>query len=349
MPDVLPWLKLWVDMPMDIKIRQLDAIEKWIWTALMCMTRRSPKAPAIWTHELDEKGRPKEDTELKPATIQDITKIAKVGDEYWLGKHELKFQGTFRELYTKKEFLIYLALEHFKLLDMVTENSRKVFTLKNFTRRQFFQTDPELDISETGRKRIKKIEKTKRIKKNRKGPGSGKPRTEEGLAIYEVYEHWLAVMEKPRAYLTDARKTKIFARLKEGYSVQDLKDAIDGCKSSEWHMGENDRGTVYNDLELIVRNGSKVEAFMARLQKKSGGLKHVHGKPSNRFVDPKDQGAQTNDAEAERRLEELSAFGEDPVPELPAGSEGEVHASESGEVEQAGEDPGGKGHPPKDV
>lgn len=349
MPDVLPWLKLWVDMPMDIKIRQLDAIEKWIWTALMCMTRRSPKAPAIWTHELDEKGRPKEDTELKPATIQDITKIAKVGDEYWLPKHELKFQGTFRELYTKKEFLIYLALEHFKLLDMVTENSRNVFALKNFTRRQFFQSDPELDISETGRKRTKKIEKTKRIKKNRKGPGSGKPRSEEGLAIYEVYEHWLAVMEKPRAFLTEARKTKILARLKEGYSVQDLKDAIDGCKSSEWHMGENDRGTVYNDLELIVRNGAKVEAFMGRLQKKTGGLKHVQGKPSNRFVASQDQGAPANDAEAEKRLEELSAFGKDQVPKLHEGTTGEVHGSGRDKVGGAGEDPDGQGHPPEDV
>jgi len=351
MPDLLPWLKLWVDMPMDIKIRQLDAIEKWIWTALLCLTRRSPKAPEIWTHDLDEKGRPNEDTKLRPATIADIAKIANVDTEYWIGKHELKYQGTHREVYTKKEFLIWLAIEHFKTLDMVEQNRANVLSIKNFTKRQFFQTDPELDIPTVGRKKREKSKKRERSKKNRKGPGSGKPKTEEGLAVYEVYEHWLSVMEKPRAFLTDARKRKILKRLSEGYSVQDLKDAIDGCRASAFHMGENERGTIYNDLELICRNGQKVESFIARLQhnRSQGGLTHVHGKPSNRLLAPQDQGTPTNDAEAERRLEELREFGRPEVPDVQRPAADPVHEAGPGGDPEPGKDGGEGDRQPEDV
>lgn len=76
-----------------------------------------------------------------------------------------------------------------------------------------------------------------------------------------VFEHWKQVMDKPQSVCDDKRRRAIKARLVD-YSVDDLKLAIDGCRVSAFHMGENDRHTPYNDIELICRNSTKVEFFM---------------------------------------------------------------------------------------
>ncbi|HKJ87587.1 MAG TPA: hypothetical protein VKA48_03680 [Gammaproteobacteria bacterium] len=81
----------------------------------------------------------------------------------------------------------------------------------------------------------------------------------------EVFDYWVQRMQKgPQTKFTRDRKQKVEARLRERYSVEDLKQAIDGCASSAFHQGENDEGKTYNDLELICRKGSKVEQFMER-------------------------------------------------------------------------------------
>lgn len=54
----------------------------------------------------------------------------------------------------------------------------------------------------------------------------------------------------------------IQTRLSEGFTVQDLCDAIDGNHRSPFHCGENDRGTKYHGLELIFRDASKVQTFV---------------------------------------------------------------------------------------
>ena len=350
-----PWLKVWTGMPSDIKIRQLDVIEKWIWTALLCMCQRSLKQPEVWTQKIDLRGRPDPDSDWKPATIIDLSRVVAIDPEFWLQKHELKFNSTYREHYTKMEFLAFLAVEHFKALGMVTESDRGTLSVVKFTKRQFLDVDevepveatptpteaplgpsptppPCIPLSccvtpgtehklgeEEGGSGGKK-ENPPKVQKTKRGPGSGKPRTEKGLAIYEVFDHWVKVMEKPKALLGKDRKKAIEARLNEGYSVEDLKKAIDGCRSSAFHMGENERSTVYNDLELICRNGRKVEQFIARLQR-HGGIRYVGGKPSNRYLG-QDQGAPADDPEARRRLEELRELGRDEVPAVRKDAEG---------------------------
>lgn len=77
----------------------------------------------------------------------------------------------------------------------------------------------------------------------------------------EVFEHWVAVMgmDPQRTKLTTQRASKVNARLKEGYTVDRLKAAIEGCRRSDWHMGANDDGRPQNDLEQICRSGGHVE------------------------------------------------------------------------------------------
>ncbi|GAG21175.1 unnamed protein product, partial [marine sediment metagenome] len=78
-----------------------------------------------------------------------------------------------------------------------------------------------------------------------------------------VFEHWKRVMGHPTAKFTRERRAKVKARLAEGYTLQQLTAAVDGCRASAHHMGRNDSGTVYDDLELICRNGGKVEGFLS--------------------------------------------------------------------------------------
>ena len=80
--------------------------------------------------------------------------------------------------------------------------------------------------------------------------------------VMSVYRHWQEVMDLPQSRLTDKRRRAVVARFKEGYSVRELKEAIDGCSVTPWNMGDNPRDRKYNDLELICRNGDNVERFV---------------------------------------------------------------------------------------
>lgn len=77
-----------------------------------------------------------------------------------------------------------------------------------------------------------------------------------------VFEHWRTVLAKNSRTAFDAkRKGAVKARLKDGYTVEDLKRAIDGCSKTPHNQGNNDRGEKFDDLELICRNASNVDRF----------------------------------------------------------------------------------------
>ncbi len=87
--------------------------------------------------------------------------------------------------------------------------------------------------------------------------------------VADVFAHWQAVMGHATAKLTPGRRKCIDARLRDGYTPDQLKQAVDGCKSSAYHQGSNDRQAVYDDLTLICRSGEKVEQFLGYLRKPS--------------------------------------------------------------------------------
>lgn len=88
------------------------------------------------------------------------------------------------------------------------------------------------------------------------------------VRVSEVFDYWARELGHERAKLTSDRRRKVSARLAEGYTVAQLKAAIDGIKNSPHHMGKNDQGVVYDDLELICRSGSHVERFAAMKARK---------------------------------------------------------------------------------
>lgn len=78
----------------------------------------------------------------------------------------------------------------------------------------------------------------------------------------QVFNHWKLAMKHPNAKFTPERRRRVEARLREGYTVDELKAAIDGCLLSTFHQGGNTDGKVFDDLELICRDGKHVEQFL---------------------------------------------------------------------------------------
>lgn len=84
---------------------------------------------------------------------------------------------------------------------------------------------------------------------------------------YQVFEHWRQTLNHPSAKPTPDRKRAIAKALKY-YKVIDLQLAISGCKLSDYHMGKNESQTVYDSIELILRNSKNIESFIAKTGKR---------------------------------------------------------------------------------
>lgn len=85
----------------------------------------------------------------------------------------------------------------------------------------------------------------------------------ESIEAMSILNLWRDVMETPNSKPSPTRLNKIKARLKEGYTKEDIENAIRGCATSKFHMGDNDQKQKHNDLTLICRDGTFVEKFMA--------------------------------------------------------------------------------------
>jgi uncharacterized protein YdaU (DUF1376 family) len=79
--------------------------------------------------------------------------------------------------------------------------------------------------------------------------------------VKTVFSYWQTKRGHDRAKLDDKRSKAIRARLKDGYSAEDLCRAVDGIAKSAHHMGQNDSRTVYDDIELICRTAANVDKF----------------------------------------------------------------------------------------
>lgn len=81
-------------------------------------------------------------------------------------------------------------------------------------------------------------------------------------AVEEVFDFWQKALSNGRSRLDDKRRRLIGARLKDGYSVEDLQLAVMGCRASDWHNGDNDRHQRYVGIELICRDAEHVDRFI---------------------------------------------------------------------------------------
>lgn len=87
--------------------------------------------------------------------------------------------------------------------------------------------------------------------------------TSDVSPVDSIFNHWKARMNHPRARLDDKRKKLIRAALKLGYSETELITAVNGCAKSPYHMAQDGRNTtVYDDIELILRDAKHIDQFL---------------------------------------------------------------------------------------
>lgn len=78
----------------------------------------------------------------------------------------------------------------------------------------------------------------------------------------DIFEYWVLVMKKTSSTkLSPKRKKAVEARLKDGYEMEEIKQAIFNCSNTPHNMGFNDRNQKFDDLELICRNAENLERF----------------------------------------------------------------------------------------
>lgn len=82
--------------------------------------------------------------------------------------------------------------------------------------------------------------------------------SEPSTSIEKVFEHWKREWKHANAKL-DGKRTKAIREALKSYPLETLCKAITGYKNSPHHMGNNERKTVYDDIELFLRDAKHIE------------------------------------------------------------------------------------------
>lgn len=117
---------------------------------------------------------------------------------------------------------------------------------------------------DTSRGRVPPAVNEEERKKDASHPTSSasRPDTDDRHRVSrELFDYWRHACGHRDALPSKDRLSAIGARLREGYREQDIRRAIDGAARAPF---VNANGKHFDELELICRNGSKLEDFMAR-------------------------------------------------------------------------------------
>lgn len=199
------------------------------------------------------------------------------------------------------KFLDNLEKEH-----MITQKRNTRFTLITICNYDKFQGDS--DGAGTAKEQLREQQKNNRrtaegtteehnirIKECKEGKECKKVKEIKDpsrVSAVEVFDYWREVMKTPRSQLGKERKRLIKERLQEGYSVEDLKLAVDGCAKTPWNMGINPSEKEYKDIALICRSASNIDRFIGNFTQpprvgegKSAAQSAAEAQETGRFIE----------------------------------------------------------------
>jgi hypothetical protein len=92
--------------------------------------------------------------------------------------------------------------------------------------------------------------------------------------VQEVFDLWVELHRngtRGRRPVLDANRRKLIIKALHNYGREACLNAIRGCSVSPFHQGENARGKKYDDIELILRDATKIEKFGQIWEEKNTG------------------------------------------------------------------------------
>jgi hypothetical protein len=85
--------------------------------------------------------------------------------------------------------------------------------------------------------------------------------------VSELFAYWRQQCGHAHAKLSPGRRRKIAGRLREGFTPQQIREAIDGAAVGAF---VGDTGKRFDDVELICRSAEKLESFIGRKANEGG-------------------------------------------------------------------------------
>lgn len=168
-------------------------------------------------------------------------------------------------------------LEKLGMLTIKPTTKYSIFSITNWSKYQ--QDNQQVTNSQpTANQQVTTNNNVKKEKNEQEGKEISNLPAKAGASssseVKEIFDYWIQVMGKDgKSKLTKEREGAVKARLKDGYTVDQIKLAIYGCSVTPHNMGQNDNGKPYNDLELICRKGSNVERFAENANHQQTGQK----------------------------------------------------------------------------
>lgn len=210
----------------------------------------------LWT-VADDSGRARGNSRVLASLLYPYDDDAKDLIESWLA--ELESVDAIRRYAVGSE--TYLEIENWSKHQKIDKPSPSKFPSFDEGSRVFAK--PREDSSADLGSRIGRERKGEEGKgEDRDRSLSTAPSAPDRAVVERVFEHWRATHNHPQARL-DERRRKIIRAALASYSESALCESIAGYRNSPHHMGQNDRGTVYDSIELLLRDAKHIDAGLA--------------------------------------------------------------------------------------
>lgn len=245
MQEDIGWIKLHRSLMSSATFKKLTAIQKLIAIYIILNANHQD---GYWFDSY--KGQ-----EVLVKRGQLVTSIHKIRAD-WFGNEDLI---TERKIRTTLEKLIRLGF-----LTKETTNAYTLINVCNYDRYQGRDvkfdkvsdnemTNDSQSIDECLSNRCQQtiIEKNKKNEKNKK-------------ECQEIFDHYCNVFSGlySRLTLTAKRMDLINERLEHGFTVDQIKKAINNIRTSSFHCGENDKGLFYATIDYTCRSDENLEKWI---------------------------------------------------------------------------------------
>jgi hypothetical protein len=150
-------------------------------------------------------------------------------------------------------------------------------------------------------------------------------RSTEVLEVFEHYRECGHPTAHPKPKSTSKEWKAIRSRIADGYTVDDLKKAIDGMHMTPHNLGENERGQLYLGLELCMRTEGQVERFRETSEHGPPARKQILSKQDQSFMNALQHAEKFNAEVRARNTDMVHKEGAGAVLDVPGGTDADDH------------------------